>query len=112
MRAYANSGALKTGSVATIYFAARGPYVKIGISRDPAKRLRALRYGRLLTPPDADSSAPAELLHTIPGSSLDDEFRMQIRFSGWHVVGEWFRCDAAFRDELAAVIDEAEQNAA
>lgn len=106
MKRFLTVGGLKTGSVATLYFAQRGPYVKIGISRDPARRVRDLRYDRGITPEDADRSQPISILHLIPGARLDDEFRMHARFDAWHVAGEWFRADPDFMAEVASLIAE------
>lgn len=102
LRAYRATGGLKLHSVGTIYFAQRGPYVKIGISRNPARRIQHLRYGGCVAPADADYSQPVTLLLEIPGSTRADELAMQERFRVWHVIGEWFRYD----DALSKALDE------
>lgn len=106
MKRYLTCGGLKTGSLATIYIAQRGPYVKIGISRNPGKRIRSLRYDRSIAPDDADRRAPIRVIHLIPESTLRDEWDLHCHFDDWHVAGEWFRYDAAFIQALAELITE------
>jgi hypothetical protein len=103
MKRYHASGGLKVGSRATIYFVQVGAYVKIGISRNPAKRLRNLRYTPCSPPDDIDLSQPFVLLHTIPDSTLRDEFAMHCHFEEWWIGGEWFRFDADFERGLADI---------
>ena len=112
MTSFYDRGNLKIGSRATIYFARRGPYVKIGISRTVARRIRNLRYDACITPADADRTEPVELLGTIPDCSLNDEFQMHCRFEDWHAVGEWFRYDADSAAAVAEVIAEGRMKAA
>jgi hypothetical protein len=112
VKAYANAGGLKSSSVATIYFAQRGRYVKIGISRDPVKRVRALRSRPCEAPDDLDLSQPLRLLHTIPGSTLEDELAMHVHFLGWHAAGEWFVYDEAFEAALGDLLAHIEGRAA
>lgn len=104
MKRFQNSGGLKVGSLATIYFARAGQYVKIGISRNPEKRVRALRYARCSAPADVDLSSVPRILHLIPDSMLRDEFAMHCLFEPWWVVGEWFRYDEDFALALGELV--------
>src|SRR5262249_45238273 len=66
-----------------VYFVRAGDAIKIGVTRDVERRLRALATG---------SAVPLELLATLPGGrSL--EKKLHERFRRFHVRGEWFRAD-------------------
>lgn len=97
-------------SVASVYFAQRGSYLKIGISRDPAKRIKQLRYSRAvnIVPDDARPIDDVRLILAVPGQSMGDEWAMHLRFESWRVIGEWFR----LCDELLAELDEVRREVA
>lgn len=80
-------------TVASVYFAQRGPYMKIGVSQDPEARIKRLRY--------------AGTSNVIPDDAkLAGEFAMHLRFAPWCAVGEWFRVDDELLAEVAAVARE------
>ena len=65
-----------------IYFIkAANKYVKIGVSKDPHKRLKELQTGNPL---------PLKLILTMPGS-FDTEKALHDYFKSARVEGEWFR---------------------
>lgn len=72
----------------SVYFAAADDVVKIGLARDPAKRLAALQ-----------TSHPKKLtlLLVLPGGR-DLEQRLHERFARYRVGGEWFRRDGHLRN--------------
>ena len=74
-----------------IYFIRCGGFVKIGVSRDPSRRIRDMVTGN---PHDM------ELLHTAPGD-IAVERRLHEKFRTQHHHHEWFR----YEGELAAWLD-------
>lgn len=94
MSAYSHSG--------HVYFAVAGPYVKIGYSSQKVgARLDGLLNSKRLTcPADLDRKTPVELLTVIPGCVMRDEHRLHLLFAAHHVIGEWYRFDAALVAQL------------
>ncbi len=81
-----------------VYFAqaASGGPIKIGVSRDPVRRVRALSIGS----PDA-----IELLATLPGG-VWLEGKLHEYFADYRLHGEWFDEDTPALSELIeAAID-------
>lgn len=74
------------GSV--VYFAERGGLIKIGTSRQPLRRVAALK---------------AALLAVSPGNHFD-EWLTHDRFATDRVGGEWFRPSIALRSYIAALV--------
>lgn len=67
-----------------VYFIGDGDAVKIGISKNPKKRLRQLQTGH---------PKKLSILATFPGAA-DEEMQFHGRFRPHHLQGEWFRyCD-------------------
>lgn len=90
-----------------VYFATCGDYVKIGYSSQAVgKRLQSLATpaSRIIRPDDLDRSQPIGLLHVIPGCVIRDERRLHDLFAAHHVIGEWYRLDAAFLDHLDGLV--------
>lgn len=74
-----------------VYFISDGEAVKIGISKNPNRRLSQLQTGhpRRLT-----------LVATLPGG-LDEEMQLHGRFRAHHLSGEWFSDCPEIRDFIA-----------
>ena len=68
-----------------VYFVRAGEAVKIGRTKNLARRLRALATG---------SAAPLELLAAVPGGR-ELEARLHRQWRHLHLRGEWFRADEA-----------------
>jgi hypothetical protein len=68
-----------------VYFLRAGDAIKIGRTKNLARRLRALATG---------SAAPLELLAAVPGGR-DLEAQLHRRWRHLHLRGEWFRADDA-----------------
>ncbi len=64
-----------------IYFMRSGDMVKIGLTGDIERRVRAIQ---------ASSPLPVDLLATVPGG-LSKEWELHSRFSAHRQHGEWFR---------------------
>lgn len=78
-----------------VYFATDGNgRVKIGLSVDPEGRLRGLQTG---------SGARITLIGSFKGS-FSVEKALHERFASRRLVGEWFRSDPGFLDEIADLI--------
>src|SRR4051812_15157632 len=71
-----------------VYFLRAGSAIKIGVSRDPERRRRALATG---------SAVPLELLLPLPGGRRL-EARLHRQWRRLHLRGEWFRADEALLD--------------
>lgn len=70
-----------------IYLIAAGDRVKIGIAKDPSKRLASLQIG---------SPERLDLIATFPGSRKT-EARLHERFKRYRLAGEWFRVHGHLR---------------
>src|SRR5262245_20438799 len=68
-----------------VYFIRAGDAIKIGVTRDVERRLRALATG---------SAVPLELLPTLPGGRRLEK-KLHQRCRRFHVRGEWFKADEA-----------------
>jgi hypothetical protein len=68
-----------------VYFLRAGDAIKIGRTKNLARRLRALATG---------SAAPLELLAAVPGGR-ELEARLHRRWRQLHLRGEWFRAGEA-----------------
>jgi predicted GIY-YIG superfamily endonuclease len=73
----------------TVYFIRCQQYIKIGISKDPAARLRQIRRGGGSHFPRLLDVETAELIATEPGG-LDRERELHQHFSHHRHTGEWF----------------------
>lgn len=71
-----------------VYAIKFGKYVKIGLTANPAERLRALRWPVQLTPPDLDKSQ-REALCAFPGDYETERFLLGW-LSEYRVEGEFF----------------------
>lgn len=71
------------------YFAAVGDVVKIGYSKDPAVRLRSLRYGGGCLTPEGYDLTQLALLGSIPGGRGVED-RVHMLLTKHLCVGEWF----------------------
>lgn len=65
-----------------VYIIQAGDFVKIGSSNDIAKRIETFRCG---------NPHEINLLATIPGANLQDEFALHDKFSALRTRGEWFK---------------------
>lgn len=76
---------------AEVYFARRGPFVKIGCTRNLKSRLSALTAYR-----DPDGNVgPMQLLFTLPGGRVTEGYwHHRFRDSSVDGYGEWFHADA------------------
>lgn len=77
-----------------IYVLRCGDYVKIGLSRTPAKRLRSL---------ECSNPYPMSLLAQIPGDR-DDERALHHHFKHLHHRLEWFRWSDEILENLHTVV--------
>lgn len=74
----------------TIYFAQVGPYIKIGFSRNPERRVRRLFSSATPAPADCPRDlASRRLLRTIPGD-LSVERAVHAAVDDFRVAGEFF----------------------
>lgn len=72
----------------SVYFAAAGPYIKIGFSADPIARSATVTTAGK-RPSTLRRATPAHLIGWIPGDRAV-ESAMHQRFAADHVAGEWF----------------------
>lgn len=73
-----------------VYFARRGPIVKIGIATNPHERMRALETG---------AGAPVQLLGAIVGTA-ELEKSVHQQFRAHRVHGEWFNAVPAILEYI------------
>jgi hypothetical protein len=82
--------------VSYVYFAllgsGRGIKVKIGVARDPRRRLLGMR---------AAMPGEARIYYVTPGSN-DLEKQLHALFSGDHIHGEWFVFSRSIKEWIAA----------
>jgi len=83
-----------------VYFATSGPFVKIGFSNDPAKRLGSLSLGKI--PKELPSPLRFSDLMWCAASSAD-EGKVHRVFSSYCAVGEWFRIEGAVKKFIDGV---------
>ncbi|MGJ7042107.1 mRNA-degrading endonuclease YafQ of YafQ-DinJ toxin-antitoxin module [Shinella sp. BE166] len=74
-----------------VYFISDGEHVKIGLSRQPRKRLSSLQTGH---------PKRLNIVGLMPGGA-EDEFQLHGRFRDHRVKGEWFRDCSEIRDFIA-----------
>jgi hypothetical protein len=77
-----------------VYFIRMGPWVKIGYSIDPDRRLRTLQTA---------SPVRLELLFSWPGPA-EDEAYVQGLFGEYRAEGEWFRLEGRLADRVDDVL--------
>jgi len=78
-----------------VYVVRAGGAIKIGVTCDVERRLRALATG---------SAVPLELLGTLPGGRRLEK-KLHERFKRFHVRGEWFRGDETLLCALRDLLD-------
>lgn len=76
----------------SVYFAAAGPYIKIGYSADPIARASTVTTAGK-RPATLPRATPTHLIGWIPGDRAV-EAAMHQRFAADHVAGEWFYISA------------------
>lgn len=81
-----------------VYYVERDGLIKIGHSKDLAKRLKSLSTGGVAGP-DGMRIGPVKLLLT-HGGGRDAEQEMHTRFAADRVTGEWFRKSPALLDHI------------
>lgn len=86
-----------------VYFAEVGPYIKVGFSRNPQRRVERL-FSSATTPPEGTprDRASRRLLKIVPGD-LSDERAMHAALSDFCVDREWFLNEYAVRRFIDAV---------
>ena len=91
--------AILEGCAERVYFWRCGPYVKVGFSKDVARRTRQFLRGRGCLFPDGIDPAQGCLLGTIPGGrNVETAIH---RHLGPPVVGEWFLDSERVREALS-----------
>jgi Meiotically up-regulated gene 113 len=73
----------------SVYFAQGGPFLKIGFSRNPEKRIANLGY-TLSRPKD---TGPLTLIATLPGSRTLESLAHKL-FGVFRIGGEWFEANS------------------
>ena len=79
----------RRSQIGPVYFFRCGPYIKIGYSIDPTRRLREIRTGIGTKVPDDIDRARTVLVQTEPGGRSRERDLHQ-RFKHLHHWGEWF----------------------
>lgn len=95
-----------TGKPTYLYFIECQEYIKIGLSVDPAERLKTLRKsGNGTNAPRGIDLWEAQLMRAEPGT-LEDEQAMHKKFAHLRVEGEWFKAEG----DLLDYVDHLEKN--
>lgn len=86
-----------------VYFAEVGPYIKVGYSTNPERRVERL-FSSATTPPQGTprDKASRRLLRAIPGD-LSDEHAFHVSLANFRVEREWFLNEYVVRRFIDAV---------
>lgn len=82
----------------SVYFATSGPYLKIGFSADPLRRIATVTTAGT-RPSDLPRATDADLIGWIPGDR-EAEATWHRHFAADHVAGEWFYLERRVAEEI------------